>query len=567
MLMTSPIRLLLVDDDEVDRIVIRRSLSKSGLSYELMEACDFSSALDALSRHKFECVLLDFHLPGKSGVEVLHAIPRVQLEETPAVIFLTGEENEELALEVMASGAVDYLNKGEVTPSLLRRAITYASARQDFLQEITEIGRRDMLTGLPNRSGFNEMLPNFIAQSTRSQTIVATLLLDLDNFKDINDTLGHPAGDKVLQTVADTLVRTVRETDVVMRLGGDEFVIVASNLVDEFAAANLAEKVIEALSAPIQIGSSELQVSASIGVALVPHDGDSAEEILKSADMALYKAKEEEKGQFCFFDKSLDEAAHCRQQIEREMRLALERNEFELYYQPKIAAADGSVLGAEALIRWNHPERGLVSPIDFIPIAEANRFIVPIGEWVLRTASAQLVAWQRAGLDIRNCSVNMSPAQVSSARLLDVFNDVIAETRVDPACLEIEITESALMNRIETIVRVLQKLRSRGVAVSVDDFGTGYSSLVHLKKLPLDKLKIDRSFVMNIENDSEDAAFTKAIVALGQSIDLEIVAEGVETEGQFEILRQSGCETLQGYKFSKPLPADAFLEWYAQHKP
>jgi predicted signal transduction protein with EAL and GGDEF domain len=281
----------------------------------------------------------------------------------------------------------------------------------------------------------------------------------------------------------------------------------------------LAEKVTEALLAPIQIGSSELQVSASIGIALVPHDGDSAEQILKSADMALYKAKEEERGKFCFFDKSLDEAAHCRQQIEREMRLALERDEFELYYQPKVAAADGSVSGAEALIRWNHPERGLVGFIEFIPIAEANRFIVPIGEWVLRTASAQLVAWQRAGLKIKNCSINMSPVQVASAKLLETFNKVVAETGVDPAFLEIEITESALMNRIASIVRVLRELRRRGVAISVDDFGTGYSSLVHMKQLPLDKLKIDRSFVMNIENDSEDAAFTKAIVALGQSMD------------------------------------------------
>lgn len=566
MLMDAPIRLLLVDDDEVDRTSVRRSLHHSGLNYTLHESVDFSTAIDALTENAFDCVLLDLHLPGRSGVDIFNALPGIRSETTPAVIFLTGEENEKLALEVMASGAVDYLSKQEVTPSLLRRAIRYAAARQDFLQEISEIGRRDILTGLPNRSVFSDTLPGFIAQSARSRTIVATLLLDLDNFKDINDTMGHAAGDDILRSIANTLKESVRETDIVMRLGGDEFIVIAPNLKDEFGAANLAEKITAALSEPMRVGESELQVSASIGVALVPHDGASAEQILKCAELALYKAKEEERGDFCFFDRSLDEAAHCRQQVEREMQLALKRGEFELHYQPKIAVSDGTIVGAEALIRWNHPERGLVGPNEFIPIAEANRFIVPIGEWVLRTASAHLVSWRKAGLDLQNCSINLSPVQVSSARLLKAFNAVIDETGVDPACLEIEITESALMNRISSIVRVLEELRSRGVAVSVDDFGTGYSSLVHLKQLPLDKLKIDRSFVTNIENSRKDADFTEAIVALGRSIDLEVVAEGVETEGQAELLRQHGCNTLQGYKFSRPLSADTFFEWCRENR-
>jgi diguanylate cyclase (GGDEF)-like protein len=446
----SPIRILLVDDDKLDRSIVMRALRQSGLSYTVEEAYDFESAIDAFTNGKFDCVLLDMRLPGRNGAEIFHEISK-QYDNTAAVVFLTGENNEDEALEMMQSGAVDYINKDELSPSILRRAIRYAHARIDFYRELKDISRRDSLTGLPNRSVFGDALSRAVAMSERSGELVTTLLFDLDHFKDINDTLGHPAGDELLRKVADVLRQSTRKTDVVMRLGGDEFAVIASHPDGTDGAAYLAERIAEALSSPLTIGGRRVNISTSIGIAVTPHDGDNAEKVLKSADLALYKAKGEGRGNYCFFDPSMDEAAHLRQEIERDLRVALAENQFELHYQPKISARNGNLYGVEALIRWNHPSKGLVGPAEFIPIAESSRLIVPIGEWVLRTACAQIVEWQRRGLSLGNCSVNLSPVQLASNGLLEMIDRVVAEAAIDPRCLEVEVTESALLKGVEKV--------------------------------------------------------------------------------------------------------------------
>ena len=564
MLTNTPIQILLVEDDEVDRSIVRRALSNSGLAFEMQEVFDGADAVEAVASRHFDCIILDYNLPDQDGSDVFESITRNQ-DTTAAVIFLTGEDSEELALSVMESGAVDFLNKNDLTPAILQRAIRFARARQSFLSELTRIGRRDSLTGLPNRSVLEDTLTNALAQCRRSKTVVAALLLDLDHFKDVNDTMGHPAGDELLQAIAKQLKFSTRESDTVSRLGGDEFIILAPNMEDEQGAQQLAEKILDAMSQPILIGEDQVHISTSIGIAIAPNDGTSSAKILKSADLALYKAKGGGRARCCFYDESMDIKAHYRGQMERDLRQALQRQEFELYYQPKVNAKTGAMIGVEALLRWNHPERGLVAPDEFVPLAEATRLIIPIGEWVLRTASAQVMAWEKQGLHVTNCSVNLSAVQLSDSPLLEVFDSVLSETGINPSCLEFEITEGALMKGIDTIAACLQAMRDKGSSITVDDFGTGYSSLVHLKQLPLDKLKIDRSFISNMLTSMNDAEITNMIVSLGRSIGLEVIAEGAETEAEVDMLQNFGCDQIQGYFYSRPLPADQLFAWHQRH--
>lgn len=563
-MLTDPaVRILLVDDDDVDRAAVRRALRGSGLAYELDEAYDSATALAALLADAYDCIILDYRMPGGDGVDLFHEIARSH-KSRAAVIFLTGEQNEELAMSVMGSGAIDYLDKNELTPALLRRTIRYSQARQTFLSELTELGRVDALTGLPNRSVFDDVLTNAISQSGRTNTIVATILLDLDHFKHVNDSMGHPSGDALLQSVARILQKVTRGSDTVIRLGGDEFLIVAPNLSSTNGAASLISKVVEAFAEPIWLSGKEVHVSTSTGIALAPADGETPEKILRSADMALYKAKGEGRGRFCFYDESLDIAAHKRQQLQEDLRLALKQDEFELYYQPKVMAKTGALIGVEALLRWRHPEQGFISPAEFIPVAEDNRLILPIGEWVLREACSQMATWRLLGIDIPNCSINISAVQLSDRNLIQTLDAVLTETAVDPTSLEIEVTETAIMGRTLEVAATLRQVRERGLKVSVDDFGTGYSSLAHLKQLPLDKIKIDRSFVGNIETSSDDAQITSTLIALAKGIGLECIAEGVETQGQVDLLISYGCKQIQGYFFGKPMPAEVLAEQYGE---
>jgi diguanylate cyclase (GGDEF)-like protein len=563
--MTSPLKILLVDDDDVDRMTIRRALQQSGLNFELSEAVDGAGALQACGVERFDCVFLDYRLPDSDGATIFRSMLEDH-DSAAAVIFLTGEEDEELALRLMGSGAVDYLNKADISASVLKRAVRYASARQNFHTQLAELARTDVLTGLPNRSSLESVLTKAVAQAKRSGTLAAVALLDLDHFKNINDTMGHSAGDRLLKMTANRLTSVVRETDTVMRLGGDEFVVIAPNMQSADGAAIHAQKLIDALRLPFPAEDQDLFVSTSVGIALAPIDGADSDTLLQSADLALYKAKADGRGKFHFYNEQMNDEAQEYRQIEAKLRQALSGNEFILHYQPKVDIDTGEIVGMESLIRWDQPDRGMIAPDDFIPVAEKCRLIVEIGEWVLYEACRQNIEWQKAGMPPLNCSVNLSPQQLKDSQLVETIDKVLDKTGFDPTCLEVEITESAILDNIEGITALLRLLRMRGISVSIDDFGTGYSSLTHLKQLPVDKLKIDRSFVSNIMGMDGDAEITSATISLGHKFGLQVIAEGVEEKTQLDFLRAEGCDQAQGYYLSRPLPADGFAEWFHRNQ-
>jgi len=416
-----------------------------------------------------------------------------------------------------------------------------------------------------------------LERAQRSRTMVGVLFHDLDQFKLINDTLGHSAGDALLKAVAGRLVRLLRRTDSVgrgedpeadltlARLGGDEFIVLVEgiNAVENLAA--IAARILEGFSRPFPVVSREIFVTASIGIAVHPQDGESAEELVKNADAAMYFAKDQGRNTFRFYDRSMNAGALRRLSLEHQLRRALEHRELELHYQPQLDLRTNRFSGAEALLRWRHPELGLVLPMEFIPMAEETGLIVPIGEWVLRTACAQAAAWAAAGLDGLRIAINLSRCQLREQGLPALVERIIRETGVAPGQVQLEITESAVMRDPELAVAILREIKARGLHLAIDDFGTGYSSLSHLKRFPIDALKIDRSFIKDIPLDRDSMAIARAIAAMAGSLELTVIAEGIETERQLEFVREHGCHEAQGYLFSRPVPGGEFSEFLARH--
>ena len=428
---------------------------------------------------------------------------------------------------------------------------THEDVTERLRQEsrVAYMARHDALTGLPNRLYFRERIEDALPLLRRGKSI-AILCIDLDHFKEVNDTLGHPCGDELLKLVAERLRQHVRETDILARLGGDEFAVVQTEVQKPDEVTVLANRLVEVLSEPYEIDGQEVIVGTSIGVALAPGDGEDPDQLLKNADMALYRAKAEGRGTFRFFEAEMDARLQTRRRLEMELRKAVTQGEFEVYYQPMVDLNDNQVTGFEALIRWNHPERGLVPPNDFIPVAEDIGLICPIGEWVLRQACAEAMTWPQ---HIR-IAVNLSPSQFRKTLVPSVIN-ALASTGLDPSRLELEITESVLLQNNETTMSILRQLHDLGIRISMDDFGTGYSSLSYLQSFPFDKIKIDRLFVADLESRSDRAAIVRALAGLGKNLGMRTTAEGVETREQLDWLRAEGCTEVQGYFFSRPRPA------------
>ncbi len=417
--------------------------------------------------------------------------------------------------------------------------------------QLSHLAHHDALTNLPNRTKFREQLEQALRRAKRDDSI-AVLCLDLDYFKNINDSLGHPVGDDLLKEVARRLGECVRESDTVSRLGGDEFAIVqVSTELRTSAASSLASRLVEVIGAPYDIQGHQLIIGASIGISLAPDDGNDPDQLLKNADMALYRAKADGRGTYRFFETGMDARAQARRLLELDLRAALLRNEFEVYYQPIHDLKADVIIGFEALVRWNHPLRGLILPISFIPLAEETGLIVPIGDWVLRTACMDAAGWSQ---DV-GVAVNLSPAQFKNVNLVPSVNSALAASGL-PACrLELEITESVLLQDSEATLATLHKLRGFGVRIAMDDFGTGYSSLSYLRSFPFDKIKIDRSFVTELVTRDDSMAIVRALTGLGKSLGISTTAEGVETKEQLALLRSEGCTEVQGYFFNPPRPA------------
>jgi len=413
----------------------------------------------------------------------------------------------------------------------------------------------DALTGLPNRTLFLDRLAQAVSRTFWRKRLVAVLLLNLNRFKLINDTLGHNVGDQLLKAVSERFVTCVRDGDTVARLGGDEFAVILEDIAVAQDVLIIVQKVLEAFKRPFLSVDRELFANPGIGISLYPNDGEDVETLLKNADTAMSRAKELGKG-YQFFSPEMNAKATKRLVLESSLRRALERQEMLLHYQPRVDLSTGQITGMEALVRWQHPDLGLVPPVEFIPLAEETEVIFPLGEWVLRTACRQSKIWKRDGFRLIPVAVNLSPRQLRHQELVEVVERVLKETDLDPNHLELELTESVLLENNETTIGTLRQLQRMGIQIAIDDFGTGYSSLSYLKRFPINCLKIDRSFVADVSSDPDNAAIVKAIITLAHSLNLKVIAEGVETTKQLDFLRSMGCHEMQGYLFSKPVPVD-----------
>jgi diguanylate cyclase (GGDEF)-like protein/PAS domain S-box-containing protein len=436
------------------------------------------------------------------------------------------------------------------------------SERKASEQRISHLAQHDVLTDLPNRALCIERLRMALQQAERYQRRVAVLFIDLDRFKNINDSLGHHIGDGLLRSVSLRLLQAVRAGDTVSRMGGDEFVVILNGVADTDEITHIVDhRLIALIRQPHDIDGAELHVSCSVGIAVFPEDGRELDTLMRNADAAMYQAKAQGRNNAQFFTIDMDRRARERMVIENDLRAGLERDELRLFYQPRVDCRSGRLLGAEALVRWQHPEQGLVTPARFIPIAEETGLIIPLGTWVLLEACRQQAAWRDAGMTEIVISVNLSAAQLNAPDLLETIRTALLRYQINPARIELELTESLLMEHVTSTIELLNAIKGLGVSLSVDDFGTGYSSLNYLHRFPIDKLKIDQSFVSDMLDDPNDLAITKAVIGLGHTLGLRVVAEGVEKMEEMRVLSAAGCDELQGYLFGKPMPADEFESW------
>jgi diguanylate cyclase (GGDEF)-like protein len=553
-------KVLLVEDNPGDARLTRELLAEGGPArFDVTHVERVSEALEQLARTHFDIILQDLSLPDGKGLEI---VDRIQ-EGAPLlpIVVLSGFDDEALAVEAVQRGAQDYLVKGRGDGPLLARSIQYAIERKRSEERLAFLAQYDSLTGLANRTLFMDRVTQALARGKRSDRSLAMMFVDLDRFKPINDTLGHDVGDLLLKSAAVRLKGCVREMDTVARMGGDEFTILLESLASDQDVVICAQRILDAIAEPFLLEGHEVMISASIGMTVFPFDDGDLHSLLKHADIAMYRAKGQGGNTFQFY--SADMSAKISEQLvlEQDLRRALARDEFLLYFQPQIDMQQGLLVGMEALLRWRHPTRGLVSPATFIPIAEETGLIGAIGQWVFRAAFEQTRAWQEQGLRPIRMAVNLSAHQFRQKDLAGAIARVLKDTNLEPGFVELEVTEGCLMDDTQAVLGTLAELKRMGLQISIDDFGTGYSSLRYLKTFPIDTLKIDQSFVRDVTTSPNDAAIAKAVIALGNSLGLGVIAEGVETQAQLEFLGLHGGTVIQGYLVSPPRPAEALLPW------
>jgi len=552
--LTGSQRILIVDNVLANLAMLEALLAQENVA--IIQTDSGKKALEILSNTAVSLVILDVLMPEMDGcqvAELIHSNPKTQ---SIPIIFMTGVDNHEPNLfKGIQSGAVDVLYK-PLQPEIIRSKVKVFLELDQQRQLIKHYAQHDRLTGLFNREQITNILVRLMANARRSKKLLGLLFLDLDHFKSINDTFGHDAGDLLLKSVADRVRGAVREGDFVARLGGDEFAVILSELDSSESAGLVAQKILDQMVMPHALTDHEILISSSIGIALYDNQDKLASDLLKSADSAMYQAKKKGRSQFAYFSPDLEQKALKRMEIARDLNHTIDNNELSVFYQPQISASNGEVVGFEALMRWQKNQEW-ISPALFIPIAEETGLIPKLGEWILNASCKQLKRWQDQNLlgRIVKVSVNVSSRQIQSKNFLTVLKNALESSGLAPACLELELTESTVMDDPETTISVFKAIHQLGVEIAVDDFGTGYSSLAYLRHLPLDRLKIDQSFVRDIDIDRNDEAIVKAIIGLSHNLGLNVVAEGVETEEQSAFLRRHHCDTLQGYLFARPLPA------------
>lgn len=562
---------LVCDDDPTYLLLMEETLSSDNLN--VVTATNGVEALKLYFQHKPNIVLLDVHMPKLNGFEVCAEIRKQAYGKDTPILMVTGADDIQSIESAYKHGATDFLPKPIKWPMvahrvryMLKNSDTFNSLRKSE-EKMRHLAYYDALTGLPNRQSFDENLEEAIWFAAKEQQNITIMYIDLDNFKRINDTLGHEFGDKALQKISERICDCVVVKDgisqslksnadtEIARLGGDEFMIMLSNTINDNEVKGIADSVMSCISELVSIDDYEVALTPSIGIVMYPRDGVSVTELKKHADVAMYHAKSMGRSGYRFYSESLNQNAMKFLRIEGCLRNALNNNEFTLHYQPQVCLKQNEIISVEALLRWTSPELGNVTPGEFIPVAEDSGTINELGEWVMRTACVQAKKWMDSGMKNFRVSVNLSSIQFKRASLLSMIKRALEDSGLPPSLLEIELTESAIMNDVDTNITRLNQIRDMGVAISIDDFGTGYSSLSYLKKFPINTLKIDRSFIITIDTDPDDAAIVEAIIALATTLKLTVIAEGVETKGQLAALSKFKCDIIQGFYFSKAVPA------------
>jgi diguanylate cyclase (GGDEF)-like protein len=562
--------ILIIDDDQQIRSLLKELLAAE---YECAEVASAEEALSVLSTLNFDLVISDIQMPGISGLDL---VPRI-LERTPetVVVMISGQQSIESAIEAMRVGAFDYITKPldlRHVKLAVRRALVHhrllheKQQHEDHLEElvaqrtaeIEHLAFHDRLTDLPNRTLFADRCAQALASAQRSKSLVGVMMVSLDRFKKVSDTLGHAAGDVVLSEAGARLRTCLSIADTVARFDGEEFAMLLTQIGEAGDLADISVAVHESFKEPFHLYGQVVYITTSIGISLFPFNGDDSNTILRNAGAALFRAKQQGGNNHQFYAADMNAQAVERLALENSLRRAIENEEFITYYQPVIDLGSGKIVGMEALVRWQHPELGVLLPAKFIGLAEDTGLIVEIGDLVLRTACAQTRKWFDQGLGPLRIAVNISARHFQQENFLDRLVETLEETGLDPKSLELELTETSIMKNAESAARLLADIRKLGVKVAIDDFGTGYSSLSYLKRLPIDTVKLDRSFVSGATTDPDDAALVMAIVTLAHNLRLTVIAEGVETAEQLSFLRLLRCDEGQGYYFSKPVPADVF---------
>lgn len=572
-------RILVIDDDEQVRCLL---LDLLGEVYNCREVSSAEAALSVLGQESFDLIISDIDMGGMSGLEL---VPHVHsISPDSVVLMISGKSNIETAIAAMHAGAFDYIMKpfdvrhveAAVERALKQRLLLaqkrrYKDELEQLLHERTaqvdRLAYYDTLTSLPNRSLFEDRLAQAVALAHRADKKVAVLFIAPDQLKKVNDTLGHRAGDQLMQQVAVRLRGCVNDTDTVARFGGDQFVLVLPEIESSKDVVDVIASIQKVLNPSFKLDRQELFATASVGVSFFPEDGHDGSSLVKNAGAALYRAKKSGGNEYRFYTADMHVKASKRFELETSLRHAIDNEEFLLHYQPRVAISGLEIVGLEALVRWHHPKLGLVPPSDFIPLAEETGLILPIGEWVLREACRQNREWQDQGFSRMRIGVNISARQFQQQHLSETVVRILEESNLEPRFLELELTESSIMSNADATIEVLSNLQSMGVAISVDDFGTGFSSLSYLKRLPIDSLKVDQSFVRELATDPDDAALVMAIVNLAHALRLRVVAEGVETQEQLRFLRLLRCDEIQGYLISRPLPVEGIEELLANRRP
>ncbi len=561
-----PIRILLVDDDEVDTRIIERNLRRSGLVLELDKIVDPELGKNLASSGTYECMLLDYRYPTGNAFELFADLLQTPCSQRPPVVLMTNMGNEGVAAQSIQFGAQEYLSKAEISPWTLRRMIESACEKSQLQrqierreQELVRMSFFDSLTGLPNRQLFHDRLGQALREAERSQHEFAVLIMDLDLFKAVNDSFGHDVGDALLIEVGRRLTETMRDSDTVARIGGDEFGAILPVLNNVGGSFVVVESIFSAFTDPLPVLDKLLNVGISIGIAVYPHSGDNASDLVKHADSAMYEAKKNSSG-IAYFNPESSREFERNAMIGHDLKQAIEQHELEVHFQPQVRLADRALVGAEALVRWQHPSLGDIGPDKFIPMAERSRVIGRLTLNVLDLTLQQCREWHRQGLAI-TASVNLSARVLHDEEIVDEIRAMVDDYAVPTSMLCFEVTETGIMQSPETAEMILRALSDFSIRISIDDFGTGYSSLKYLQQFPIDEIKIDRDFVIALERGSADEKIVRSVIALGKSLDMSVVGEGVEHDCAWQILAESGCDIAQGYHIGKPQSPSDFEAW------